>query len=109
MQGINQDKLCDYDGSALEIDCLPGVVSQIFDIEQAGVSIGRYLGHEPLKVSKERGVIKSPFRGFLGVELEANGHMMAVGGRGRADFIVPLLDGQGVREGQPVAMDLEVG
>jgi hypothetical protein len=61
MKGVHQHQLANDHSGPLEIDGLPAVIVQGFDMEHYGVDIGSDLRQTPLEVREERGVVEGPF------------------------------------------------
>lgn len=61
MKCVDEDEFGDDHGRTLEVHSLPAIVFQCFDIEQRRVNKGRYLGHCPLEIREEWGIVQRPF------------------------------------------------
>lgn len=88
LEGVGEQQLRDDDGGALEVDGLPAVVAEVVDAQHGAVDEAGDVGEDPLEVGEEGRVVEGPLGGALEV---------------------PLAEGQAVGDGEPVAVDLEVG
>lgn len=86
---IEETQIGDDDGEALEVDDgVGGVVEAAAEVDDGGVEEAGGGGEEELEVGEEGGIVECPWAG--GVE-------------------VPEGEGEGGGEGEPVAVDFEVG
>lgn len=88
MQSKYKHKLSNDHGESLEQHGLLARVSQVLNLEHLGIEVLCDLTEEPLEAGKERRIVKGPFRCL---------------------FVVPLLYGEGVCDGEPVSVNLEIG
>ena len=105
MERIYEDEFGGDDGAALEGDGGPAGIIEVVHDEHVGVDEGCKLREEPFEVGEEGRVIERPRRGVLDGRASGTHH----GRRGAANLIVPTLHVQRVGDGEPVAVDFEVG
>lgn len=87
LEGIDEDELGDDDGGALEVDGLPAVVVEVIQAHHERIDESGDVGEHPFEIGEEGRVVESPFRCL---------------------FKVPVLEGEALGNGEPIAMDFEV-
>lgn len=88
MEGVDEGQLGHDDGEPLEVDGLPAIIFQVAYAKHGRVDKLGGLGEKPLEVGEKGRVVEGPFRRLL---------------------VVPLPGREAVGDGQPVAVDFEVG
>lgn len=88
MQSKYKHELGNDHGESLEQHGLLARVAQVLNLEHLRIEVLRDLTEKPLEAGKERRVVERPFRRL---------------------FVVPLLYGERVRDGEPVSVNLKIG
>ena len=81
------------------------MVAKVIDLEHAGVDILSKLGQQPFEIGEEGRVIEGPFRSILSNAISFTFSMQVM----LYTYLkVPLVDGEGMGNSQPIPMHLEV-
>lgn len=88
LQGVDQQQFRENDAAALKVNRLPAIVIKVVQAQHGWVSQPGDLRQGPLEVRKERGIVERPL-----------GRLVQV----------PFPQRKATGDGQPVAVDFEVG
>lgn len=88
LESIHEDKLGDDHSSPLEVNRLPAVVVEVVDLDHEGVDEAGDVGEDIFEVGKEGRVVEGPLRRL---------------------FKVPLVQGEALCDGEPIAVNFKVG
>lgn len=83
-----EDKFGDDHGGPLEVDRLPTVIVEVVDLDHEGVDEAGDVGEDIFEVGKEGRVVEGPLRRL---------------------FKVPLIQGEALGDGEPIAVNFKVG
>jgi hypothetical protein len=83
-----EDNVGNDDGQTLKQNCLVRFVVQIFHVQHFGIKVHGHLGQAPLEEGEKRWIVQCPLAGLV---------------------VVPFCQRFRVCDGQPIAVDFEVG